>query len=47
MKTDRRKRLMASGSEVAGAVRTGKLLVKKEWEMAEIWLRENIDKKKK
>ena len=47
MKTDHRKRLMASGDEVDGAVRTGKLLVKKEWEMAEIWLRENIDKKKK
>ena len=47
MKAARRKRLMVSGYEVGGAVRTGKLLVKKEWEMAEIWLRENIDKKKK
>ena len=47
MKAARRKRLMASGNEAGAGVRTGKLLVKKEWEMAEIWLRENIDKKKK
>ena len=47
MKTGRRKRLMASGYEAGAGIRTGKLLVKKEWEMAELWLRENIDKKKK
>lgn len=37
---------MVSGFEVGGAVRTGKLLVKKEWKMAEMWLRENKDKMK-
>jgi hypothetical protein len=42
-KTDHRKRLMVGGEELGGAVRTGKILVKKEWEEAEIWLRKFID----
>ncbi len=38
--TDRSKRLMYSGGETGGS---SKLLVKAEWDNAEIWLHENVD----
>jgi hypothetical protein len=44
--TDHRQRLMAGGKIVPlGAIRSGKLLVKAEWDEAEAWLKAEIDDK--
>jgi hypothetical protein len=41
--TDHRQRLMAGGKIVPlGGIRSGKLLVKAEWDAAEAWLEANI-----